>query len=112
MKHTSLNRSLALAVLLLLAPAGMLAQEGYYGMETRSDTYRQGTETILPVLAAQSDTYSGSGEGYYGAQQPSDTNAQSQQVNSPNIRRKNAMPIFQAGPDRSAPQNHVEYGGV
>jgi len=135
LKTTYLNHMLGLAVLLLLTPVGMFAQEGYYGA---TETIALGAEPPLPVLAARSGTYSGGGEGYFGAQQPSDTCAQSQQVTVRKTghlmlvrgtRTGSATPAFadqeaeistcaaprsnsvRAVPDPSASQNRVEYGG-
>ena len=135
MKDAYLNHMLGLAVLLLLAPVGIFAQEGYYGA---TQTIARGAEPPLPVLAARSATYSGGGEGYYGAQQPSDTCAQSQQVTvgktghlmlvrgskigsaTPPVADQDAEISTCAGPrsnsvravpDPSASQNQVEYGG-
>jgi len=135
MKPTYLNHMLGVAMLLLLAPGGIFAQEGYYGA---TETIALGAESPLPVLAAKSDNYSGGGDGYYGAQQPSDTCAQSQQVTVAKTghlmlvrgtRMGSATPPFadqdaeistcvgprsnsvRAVPEWSAPQNQVEYGG-
>jgi len=115
--------------------AGAFAQEGYYGA---TETIARGADLHLPVLAAGSDSYTGSGEGYFGAQQPSDTCAQSQQVTvrktghlmlvrgtrigSETPRFANQEPEIstcaaprsnsvRAVPDPSASQNRVEYGG-
>ncbi len=132
-KPAYLNHMLGLAVLLLLAPAAAFAQEGYFGANNR---IARAEETSLPVLAAQNETYSGGGDGYNGAQQPSDTCAQSQQVTIAKmghlmlVRRtkmgSGSSPFadqdaglvtcprsnsVRAVPDRSAPQNQVEYGG-
>jgi len=128
-----LNHMLGLAVLLLLAPAGIFAQEGYYGA---TETIALGAEPPLPVLAARSDSYTGGGDGYYGAQQPSNTCAQSQQVTvgktghlmlvrgskigsaTPSVADQDAeistcvVPRSNSvRPDPSASQNRVEYGG-
>ena len=128
-----LNHMLGLAVLLLLAPVGIFAQEGYYGA---TESIALIAEPSLPVLAARSETYSGGGEGYYGAQQPSDTCAQSQQVTVGKTghlmlvrgsKIGSATPPFadqdaeistcvvprsnNVRPDPSASQNRVEYGG-
>lgn len=135
MKPAYLNHMLGVAILLLLAPAGIFAQEGYYGA---TQTIALGTEPSLPVLAAKSDTYSGGGDGYFGAQHPSDTCAQSQQVTVGKtahlmlvrgtkigsatlpladqneeistcvVPRRNSV---RSVPDPSASQNRVEYGG-
>lgn len=130
-----LNHMLGLAVLLLLAPAGIFAQEGYYGS---SETVALGAESSVPVLSARIDTYTGGGEGYFGTQQPPDTCAQLPQVTIRNTghimlvrgtKTGNATPRFadrdteisscvlpgsssvRAVPDPSASQNRVEYGG-
>jgi len=133
-KPAYLNHMLGLAVLLVLAPAGIFAQEGYYGA---TETIALGAERPVPVLAARSDNYSGGGEGYYGAQQPSETCAQAQQVTVAKTghlilvrgsKIGSATPAFadpdaeistcvprsnsvRAVPDPSASQNQVEYGG-
>jgi len=134
LKPAYLNHMLGLAVLLLLAPAGIFAQEGYYGA---TQTIARGAEPPLAVLAARTETYSGGGEGYYGAQQPFDTCAQSQQVAVRKTghlmlvrgtRTGSATPpsadqeaeisscvlprssSVRAVPDPSASQNRVEYG--
>jgi len=124
-----LNHLLGLAVLLLLAPAGAFAQEGYYGF---SETVALSAESSIPVLSARSDTYSGGGEGYFGAQQTRDTCAQSPQLTvsqTSHLVFVSATPHFadqdagistcavprpnsvHARPDPSASQNRVEYGG-
>ena len=134
-KPAYLNHMLAVAILFLLAPVGIFAQEGYYGA---TQTIALGAEPSLPVLAARSETYSGGGEGYFGAQQPSDTCAQSQQVTVRKtghlmlvrgIKIDSATPpvadqdaeistcivsrsnSVRAVPDPSVSQNRVEYGG-
>jgi len=133
MKAAYLNHMLGLAVLLLLAPVGIFAQEGYYGA---TQTIARGAEP-LRVLAARTETYSGGGEGYFGAQQPFENCVQSQQVtvgktghlmlvrasmgsasstfadqdaglSTCAVPRSNSV---LAVPDGSAPQNQVEYGG-
>ena len=132
-KPAYLSHTLGLAVLLLLAPAGILAQEGYFGA---TETIARGAEPTVPVVSARSENYSSGGEGYYGAQQPSETCAQARQlpvgktdhlmlVRGTKI--GSATPAF-ADPDpeistcvprsnsvravpQSAPQNQVEYGG-
>jgi hypothetical protein len=133
MKAAYLNHMLGLAVLLLLAPVGIFAQEGYYGA---TQTIECGAEPPLAVLAARTETYSGGGEGYYGAQQPSDTCAQSQQVTVGKMGHlmlvrgskigSATLPVADQDaeistcvvprsnnvrPDPSASQNRVEYGG-
>ena len=77
LKPAYLNHMLGLAVLLLLVPAGVFAQEGYYGA---TQPIARGAEPPFAVLAARTETYSGGGEGYFGAQQSSDTCAQSERV--------------------------------
>ena len=130
-----LNHMLGLAVLLLLAPAGIFAQEGYYGS---SETVALSAKSSHPVLSARSDGYTGGGEGYYGAQQLSDTCAQSERVTVRmtghlmlvrGTKTGNATPRFadqdaetsscglprassiRTVPDPSASQNRIEYGG-
>ena len=171
MKHAYLNHLLVLAVLLLLAPAGMFAQdfysgggEGYYGEGNPSDTHalkvgkeghitlvqatRVGDEALAPGDYEVRHRRSANGHfveftrvvaNYTGPQQslsPSDwvvtadvpctlqslnapvtrTSAEISRgaiahLNSLRIRGENAMHVFQAGPDASAPQNQIEYGG-
>jgi len=135
MKAACLNHMLVVAILLLLAPVAIFAQEGYFGA---TNSIARAEETSLPVLAARSDIYSGGGDGYYGAQQPSDTCAPSQQVTTGKtahlmlvrgtkigsatlpladeneeistcvVPRKNSL---RSVPDPSASHNRVEYGG-
>ena len=76
-KLSYLNSMLGVAVLLLVASAGALAQEGYFGA---TDTMAFSAEPSLPVWVARSEFFSGGGDGYYGAQQPLDTCAQSREV--------------------------------
>jgi hypothetical protein len=134
-KPAYLKHMLGLAALLLLAPAGIFAQEGYYGA---TESIALGPEHPIPVLAARSEPYTGGGEGYFGAQQPSDTCAQARQVT---VRKNNHLMLVRgttigsatppladqdaeistcavprshsvwAVPDPSASQNQVEYGG-
>jgi len=135
MKAAYFNHILGLALLLLLAPVGVFAQEGYYGA---TETIALGAERSLPVLAARTETYTGGGEGYFGAQQPSDTCAPSQQVTvgktghlmlvrgskigsaTPSVADQDAEISTCGGPrsnsvwavpDPSTSQNRVEYGG-
>ena len=137
MKNNSayLNHMLGIAVLLLFVPAGVFAQEGYYGS---SETVARSGESSLPVLSAQSDSYFGGGEGYFGTQQPRDICAQSRQVT---VRETGHLMLVREGetgsatprfadqdveisscvlpragsirtvPDPAASQNRVEYGG-
>ncbi len=134
-KPAYLNHMLGVAMLLLLAPLGIVAQEGYFGA---TETITLGAEPALPSLVARSNIYSGGGEGYYGAQQPSVTCAQPQQVTADKashlvlvrgtkigsatlaladqddeisscvVPHRNSV---RAVPDPSASQNRVEYGG-
>jgi hypothetical protein len=130
-----LNHMLGIAALLLFVPAGVVAQEGYYGS---SETVARSAKSSLPVLFAQSDSYFGGGEGYFGAQQSPETCAQSRQVTvrktghlmlARETNTAKATPRFadqdaeisscvlprssgvRALPDPSASQNRVEYGG-
>ena len=129
-KSAYLNHMLGVTLLLLLAPVGIFAQEGYYGA---TQTLALGAEPALPALVARSNIYSGGGDGYYGAQQPSVTCAQLQQttvnhsghlmlVRGTKIRSSTSpLGIATCGVPRSngtraltdwsAPQNHIEYGG-
>ena len=135
LKPAYLNHVFGVAILLLLLPAGLFAQEGYFGA---TNNIARAEETPLSLLAARSDIYTGSGEGYYGAQQPPDTCVESQQVTAgktgPLVLVRGTkmgsatLPFddqdaglstcagsrpksVRSGPDRSAPQNQVEYGG-